>query len=331
MSGKRRPSVSPDAPVSRFYEVSHAERLRDLCGPHHRHLTLLEARLKDYSLHAESQGGGILLAGTAEGVSIAEAALAELERRMRSGAEITDMDLNGAIEAALTPQQSFGGLKGLKKPITPQTKGQARYIDLLADSGNSMIFGVGPAGTGKTFLAVAAGVAELMSGVRQRLIVTRPAVEAGEKLGFLPGTLEEKVDPYMLPIWDSLRELMGQEQMERRMARGEIEVAPIAFMRGRTLKNAFIIVDEAQNTSVAQMKMVLTRLGRDSRMVITGDPGQVDLPGHQQSGLRNALDILADVEGVSVHRLTPADVVRHGLVSRIIDAYEPAGEGNLPT
>ncbi|MCA8897091.1 MAG: hypothetical protein KDA39_00050, partial [Hyphomonas sp.] len=136
MSGKRRPSVSPDAPVSRFYEVSHAERLRDLCGPHHRHLTLLEARLKDYSLHAESQGGGILLAGTAEGVSIAEAALAELERRMRSGAEITDMDLNGAIEAALTPQQSFGGLKGLKKPITPQTKGQARYIDLLADSGN---------------------------------------------------------------------------------------------------------------------------------------------------------------------------------------------------
>ncbi|MCA8898105.1 MAG: PhoH family protein, partial [Hyphomonas sp.] len=203
--------------------------------------------------------------------------------------------------------------------------------DLLADSGNSMIFGVGPAGTGKTFLAVAAGVAELMSGVRQRLIVTRPAVEAGEKLGFLPGTLEEKVDPYMLPIWDSLRELMGQEQMERRMARGEIEVAPIAFMRGRTLKNAFIIVDEAQNTSVAQMKMVLTRLGRDSRMVITGDPGQVDLPGHQQSGLRNALDILADVEGVSVHRLTPADVVRHGLVSRIIDAYEAAGEGNLPT
>lgn len=328
MNGRRRPNVSPEAPVSRFYEVGHAERLRDLCGPHHRYLHRLETKLKDYGLRAESQGGGILLAGTAEGVSIAEAALAELERRMRSGADITDMDLDGAIEAATTPSQSFGGLKGLKKPITPQTKGQARYIDLLANPENAMVFGVGPAGTGKTFLAVAAGVAELIAGVRQRLIVTRPAVEAGEKLGFLPGTLEEKVDPYMLPIWDSLRELMGQEQMERRMARGEIEVAPIAFMRGRTLKNAFVIVDEAQNTSVAQMKMVLTRLGRDSRMVITGDPGQVDLPGIQTSGLRHALKILSDVEGINVHTLTAADVVRHGLVSRIIDAYAAAGEGN---
>jgi phosphate starvation-inducible PhoH-like protein len=329
VSGKRRPNVSPEAPVSRFYEVSHAERLRDLCGPHHRHLHRLEAKLKDFGLRAESQGGGILLAGTAEGVSIAEAALAELERRMRSGADITDMDLDAAIEAASTPAQSFGGgLKGLKKPITAQTKGQARYISLLANPENAMVFGIGPAGTGKTFLAVAAGVAELMSGARQRLIVTRPAVEAGEKLGFLPGTLEEKVDPYMLPIWDSLRELMGQEQMERRMARGEIEVAPLAFMRGRTLKNAFVIVDEAQNTTVAQMKMVLTRLGRDSRMVVTGDPGQVDLPGIQTSGLRHALQILSDVEGISVHTLTAADVVRHGLVSRIIDAYAAAGEGN---
>jgi len=329
VSGKRRPSLSPAAPVSRFYEVGDAERLRDLCGPHHRYLHRLETKLKDYGLRAESQGGGILLAGTAEGVSIAEAALAELERRMRSGADITDMDLDAAIEAASTPAQSFGGgLKGLKKPITAQTKGQARYIDLLADPANAMVFGVGPAGTGKTFLAVAAGVAELIAGTRQRLIVTRPAVEAGEKLGFLPGTLEEKVDPYMLPIWDSLRELMGQEQMERRMARGEIEVAPIAFMRGRTLKNAFVIVDEAQNTTVAQMKMVLTRLGRDSRMVITGDPGQVDLPGIQKSGLRHALQILSDVEGISVHTLTAADVVRHGLVSRIIDAYAAAGEGD---
>jgi phosphate starvation-inducible protein PhoH and related proteins len=329
VSGKRRPNLSPEAPVSRFYEVSHAERLRDLCGPNHRYLHRLEEKLKDYGLRADSQGGGILLAGTAEGVSIAEAALAELERRMRSGAEITDMDLDAAIEAATTPAQSFGGgLKGLKKPIVPQTKGQARYISLLANSDNAMVFGVGPAGTGKTFLAVAAGVAELIAGVRQRLIVTRPAVEAGEKLGFLPGTLEEKVDPYMLPIWDSLRELMGQEQMERRMARGEIEVAPIAFMRGRTLKNAFVIVDEAQNTTVAQMKMVLTRLGRDSRMVITGDPGQVDLPGSQTSGLRHALQILSEVDGINVHTLTAADVVRHGLVSRIIDAYEAAGEGN---
>ena len=257
----------------------------------------------------------------------AEAVLAELERRLRNGAEISDMDVDGALEAAQTPAQTFGTFRSLKKPITPQTRGQSRYIDLLANPDNAMIFGVGPAGTGKTFLAVAAGVSELLSGTRQRLIVTRPAVEAGEKLGFLPGTLEEKVDPYMLPIWDSLRELMGQEQMERRMARGEIEVAPLAFMRGRTLKNAFVIVDEAQNTTIPQMKMVLTRLGRDSRMVITGDPGQVDLPGSQPSGLKHALQILSDVDGVNVHTLTAADVVRHGLVSRIIDAYAAHGEG----
>jgi|TARA_R100000935_G_scaffold1084_12_gene3542 phosphate starvation-inducible PhoH-like protein len=327
LSVKRRPSASPEAPVSRIFEVRNAEWLRDICGPHHRHLQLLETRLADYGLKAESQGGGILLVGKAEGVSIAEAVLAELERRLRTGAEISDMDVDGAVEAAQTPSQTFGTFRSLKKPITPQTRGQSRYIDLLANPDNAMIFGVGPAGTGKTFLAVAAGVSELLSGTRQRLIVTRPAVEAGEKLGFLPGTLEEKVDPYMLPIWDSLRELMGQEQMERRMARGEIEVAPLAFMRGRTLKNAFVIVDEAQNTTVPQMKMVLTRLGRDSRMVITGDPGQVDLPGSQPSGLKHALQILSDVEGVNVHTLTAADVVRHGLVSRIIDAYAAHGEG----
>lgn len=313
--------------MSRLYEVREAERLRDLCGPHHRHLTLLETRLKAYGLSAESQGGGVLLAGTEEGVSIAEAALAEFERRLRSGSEPSEMELDGALQAAQSPSQTFTGLRGLKKAVTAMTRGQAQYLSLLANPENALVFGVGPAGTGKTYLAVATGVAELNAGVRQRLIVTRPAVEAGEKLGFLPGTLEEKVDPYMLPIWDSLRELMGQEQMERRMARGEIEVAPIAFMRGRTLKNAFVIVDEAQNTTAAQMKMVLTRLGRDSRMVVTGDPDQVDLPANQESGLKQALRILKGVEGVSVQRLTAADVVRHGLVSRIIDAYAASGEG----
>lgn len=328
MSGKRRSTSEPDPQtVTRLYEVREAERLRDLCGPHHRHLTLLETRLKAYGLQAESQGGGIRLSGTQEGVSIAEAALADFERRLRSGGEPSEMELDGALQAAQSPSQSFSGLRGLKKSVTAMTRGQAKYLDVLANPDNALVFGVGPAGTGKTYLAVATGVAELNAGIRQRLIVTRPAVEAGEKLGFLPGTLEEKVDPYMLPIWDSLRELMGQEQMERRMARGEIEVAPIAFMRGRTLKNAFVIVDEAQNTTAAQMKMVLTRLGRDSRMVITGDPDQVDLPGNQESGLKQALRILANVEGISVQRLTAADVVRHGLVSRIIDAYAAAGQG----
>ncbi len=327
MSAKRPPAGAQNSgSVSRVYTVNQAERLRDLCGPHHRNLALLESRLKSFGLRAESMGGGIRLDGAEEGVSLAEAALAEFERRLRNGAEPTEMELEGALQAAQSPSQSFSGLKGLRKPVTAMTRGQAKYIELLAQPENALVFGVGPAGTGKTFLAVATGVAELQAGLRQRLIVTRPAVEAGEKLGFLPGTLEEKVDPYMLPIWDALRELMGQEQMERRMLRGEIEVAPIAFMRGRTLKNAFVIVDEAQNTTVAQMKMVLTRLGRDSRMVVTGDPDQVDLPGTQSSGLKHALRILENVEGIAAHRLTAADVVRHGLVSRIIDAYAAAGE-----
>jgi len=327
VSTRRPPASLPGTDtVSRIYPVAQPERLRDLCGPHHRHLVLLETRLKPYRLSAESQGGGIRLDGTEEGVSIAEAALAEFERRLRGGAQPVEMELDGALQVAQSPARSFSGLKGLRKPVTAMTRGQARYIDLLSDADNALIFGVGPAGTGKTFLAVATGVAELQAGLRQRLIVTRPAVEAGEKLGFLPGTLEEKVDPYMLPIWDALRELMGQEQMERRMTRGEIEVAPIAFMRGRTLKNAFVIVDEAQNTTVAQMKMVLTRLGRDSRMVVTGDPGQVDLPGSQPSGLKHALRILEAVDGIASHYLTAADVVRHGIVSRIIDAYAAAGE-----
>jgi phosphate starvation-inducible PhoH-like protein len=314
--------------VARVFEVRDLARLQALCGPHHRHLQMLETKLADYGVKAESQGGGILLSGTHSGVRIAEAALADFETRLRSGAEASDLEWQGALEAASAPQQSFNGLKGLKRPVTPQTRGQAAYIDLLSDANNGLIFGVGPAGTGKTYLAVAAGVAELQAGLRQRMIITRPAVEAGEKLGFLPGTLEEKVDPYMLPIWDALRELMGQEQMERRLARGEIEVAPIAFMRGRTLKNAFVIVDEAQNTTVPQMKMVLTRLGRDSRMVVTGDPGQVDLPSRETSGLAHALKILTGVDGIHIHTLTAADVVRHGLVSRIIDAYQRAGDGS---
>lgn len=320
MSGTKKSIAS----VTRLYSVASAERLRDLCGPHHRLLQVLEAKLEDFHLSAESQGGGIKLSGKREGVEIAEMALAELERRLSRGTAANDMEMEGAIEAAMTPASSFTVLKNLKRPITAQTRGQGKYLETLADPGAGLVFGTGPAGTGKTYLAVAAGVSELLQGVRERLIVTRPAVEAGENLGFLPGDLEDKVDPYMQPIWDALRELMGQEQMMRRRARGEIEVAPIAFMRGRTLKNAFVIVDEAQNTTIPQMKMVLTRLGRDSRMIVTGDPGQVDLPGRQPSGLAHALRILQGIKGVSQMRLTAADVVRHDLVGRIIEAYDSA-------
>jgi len=316
-------SKNPSAETTAVYEPETSDRLIELCGPNHRYLQMLESELEAYGLRAESQGGGITLTGRVEGVSIAEAALAELEKRLKAGATMSALEIEGAIEAAGAPDGAFdSSLKGLKKSITAKTRGQARYLSRLTNAKNGLVFGTGPAGTGKTYLAVAAGVSELLSGARERLIVTRPAIEAGEKLGFLPGTLEEKVDPYMLPIWDALREFMGQEQMERRMARGEIEVAPIAFMRGRTLKRAFVIVDEAQNMTIQQMKMVLTRLGRDSRMVVTGDPGQVDLPSGQPSGLAHALKILGDVEGVSLCPLTAADVVRHALVSRIIKAYD---------
>ena len=309
--------------MTRLYPVEDPHRLQDICGPNHAHLSTLELKLAEEGLRsAESQGGGVELSGSDHGIAIAEAALAVFERRISEGASPTSLELEGAIEAAKAPTGSFAGLTGLKRPITPQTRGQAKYLERLANPQAGLIFGVGPAGTGKTYLAVAAGVSELAQGLRERLIVTRPAVEAGEKLGFLPGTLEEKVDPYMQPIWDALWEFMGKERVERRIARGEIEVAPLAFMRGRTLKNAFVIVDEAQNTSVAQMKMVLTRLGRDSRMVVTGDPGQVDLPQGQTSGLRDALRILKGVEGVNISALTAKDVVRHALVSRIINAYD---------
>ena len=193
---------------------------------------------------------------------------------------------------------------GLRKPVMAQTPGQRTYLEKLRQDDLGLVFGIGPAGTGKTYLAVAVGAAELKAGKRERLIVARPAVEAGEKLGFLPGALEEKVDPYMLPIWDALNECLGAQEVDRRKERREIEVAPLAFMRGRTLKNAFVIIDEAQNATIPQMKMVLTRLGRGSRMVVTGDPSQTDLPNNMTSGLAHAVSILKGVKGVALEQLT---------------------------
>lgn len=325
------PPRSPASPISRIFAVSDTETLQTLCGPHHRNLERLEQRLEDYQLRAESQGGGIMLFGLAEGVSIAEFALGAYLQKVTSGTKPGELEFDGAINGALSRlMQSAGPIKGLKVKVQAQTAGQTAYLSALQNEEAGLVFGVGPAGTGKTFLAVAIGAAELATGRRDRLIVARPAVEAGEKLGFLPGDLEDKVDPYMLPIWDSLRELFGQEQLDRRRLRGEIEVAPLAFMRGRTLKNAFVIIDEAQNATIPQMKMVLTRLGRNSRMVVTGDPSQVDLPSKQPSGLRHALNILKGVDGVRQMYLSRSDVVRHDLVSRIVDAYDKAEKQSPP-
>lgn len=208
------------------------------------------------------------------------------------------------------------------KIIRPKTLGQKKYVDAIKK--NSIVFGVGPAGTGKTYLAVALAVYALKNHEIDKIILTRPAVEAGEKLGFLPGDLSEKVDPYLRPLFDALQEMMGQDAYAKHIERGSIEIAPLAYMRGRTLSNSFIILDEAQNTTREQMKMFLTRMGENSRIVVTGDVTQIDLPKNVKSGLIDALDVLKDVAGIEIVRLSAKDVVRHELVTRIIQAYEKA-------
>jgi phosphate starvation-inducible PhoH-like protein len=208
-----------------------------------------------------------------------------------------------------------------RKTIVPRSAGQIPYMQQLASQ--DIIFALGPAGTGKTYLAVAQAVSQLITGSVQRLILSRPAVEAGEKLGFLPGDMKEKVDPYLRPLYDALYDCLPPEQVERHIASGVIEVAPIAFMRGRTLADAFVILDEAQNTTREQMKMFLTRFGQNSRMVVCGDPKQVDIPGgDRMSGLADAVEKLEGIEGIAVSRFTAADVVRHPIVGRIVEAYE---------
>ena len=208
------------------------------------------------------------------------------------------------------------------KIIRPKTLGQKKYVDAIKRS--SIVFGVGPAGTGKTYLAVALAVYALKNKEIDKIILTRPAVEAGEKLGFLPGDMNEKVDPYLRPLFDALQEMMGQDAYLRHIERGSIEIAPLAYMRGRTLSNSFIILDEAQNTTREQMKMFLTRMGENSRIVVTGDVTQIDLPKNVKSGMTDAIEVLDGVEGIEIVKLTAKDVVRHELVTRIIQAYEKA-------
>ncbi len=210
------------------------------------------------------------------------------------------------------------------KIIRPKTIGQKKYVDAIKR--NNIVFGVGPAGTGKTYIAVALAVYALKNREIDKIILTRPAVEAGEKLGFLPGDLQEKVDPYLRPLFDALQEMMGEEAYLRHIERGSIEIAPLAYMRGRTLSNSFIILDEAQNTTCEQMKMFLTRMGENSHIVVTGDVTQIDLPRHISSGMQHAIDVLKDVDGIEIVHLTSKDVVRNELVTRIIEAYQKAEE-----
>jgi phosphate starvation-inducible PhoH-like protein len=307
-----------------------------VAGPAHRNLTLVEDA---FNVIVTAQGGDIVIKGT-DSISLNQArdAVLAMIARAQGGDELGLPDVRASIAFVRAGSGSGQGqtaslsLPGRRAGIKPRTPMQAQYLQALASGTYDLVFGVGPAGTGKTFLAVAVGVSMLLDGRVSRVVVTRPAVEAGERLGFLPGDLEEKIDPYLQPIWDAFKALLGAAQLERRKANGEIEVAPLAFMRGRTLSDAFVIVDEAQNTTKMQMKMLLTRLGEGSRMVVNGDPSQTDLPRASDSGLGHALHILRRVEGARQIYFSREDVVRHPLVGRIVAAYEeedPKGKSDM--
>jgi phosphate starvation-inducible protein PhoH and related proteins len=290
--------------------------VRAAWGPNGRHAALLE---EAFDVLMETPGGGVTLGGKADARRRAKRAIELVAARATEGLEVAQTDVRVAIDQAR--RDGGGGAPvGRRGAVAAKTHAQARYLELLA--AHELVFSLGPAGTGKTFLAVAHGAGLLLAGEVDRLAITRPAVEAGERLGFLPGDLLEKVDPYMAPIFEALTDILGAEQLRRRRDRGEIEVAPIAFMRGRTLAHAFVIVDEAQNASRLQMKMVLTRMGEGARMAVTGDPSQVDLLNTRDSGLAHAVSILEGVQGVGVMRFAPEDVVRHPLVERIVRAYD---------
>ena len=294
--------------------------LRAVSGPNSRHAALIEDA---FHVLVETPGGGVSLAGGAKARAGAKRAVKAIAERADKGASVSEADVRAAATAARNgeaPAGSSGVPLGRRGAVAPKTAAQAAYLELM--NRHDLVFAAGPAGTGKTFLAVAHGAGLLLRGEVDRLVIARPAVEAGERLGFLPGDMNEKVDPYMAPVWEALSDILGSEPLRRRRDKGEIEVAPIAFMRGRTLNHAFVIVDEAQNATRLQMKMVLTRLGEGARMAVTGDPSQVDLVNRGDSGLVHAIGLLEGVEGVAVARFSAGDVVRHPLVERIVCAYD---------
>jgi phosphate starvation-inducible PhoH-like protein len=293
-----------------------------LLGDHDRHLVRLE---QGFGVRLSCRGNRLAIAGEPQRVAAAQAALAGLWRRLETGQGISASDVDAAVRMGepddpRLPLSDLPAIRTRRGAVGPRSPGQTAYMEALAR--HEMVFGVGPAGTGKTYLAVAQAVAMLQANRVDRIVLSRPAVEAGERLGFLPGDLRDKVDPYLRPLYDALGDMMPQEQVVRRMGTGEIEVAPLAFMRGRTLAHSFVILDEAQNTTPVQMKMFLTRMGEGTRMVVTGDLSQIDLPAGQRSGLRDALDTLEGIPGLAVCRLGNRDVVRHPLVGRVVDAYD---------
>src|SRR5499425_364754 len=301
-----------------------------LFGQYGQNLALIERRL---GVVANSRGNQVTIEGAREACDQARRVLESLYERLKRGYDLVAGDVDGTIRLALSQgslfdfdpaaaRQSFEEINLRKRRVRARTAAQDAYVRALKR--HTLVFSTGPAGTGKTWLAVAYAVQLFERKEVDRIILSRPAVEAGERLGFLPGDMREKVDPYLRPIYDALYDLMDARIVERALQTGEIEIAPLAFMRGRTLSNAVIILDEAQNTTAMQMKMFLTRLGENSRMIVTGDPSQVDLPPGQTSGLAEATRLLRNVEGIGHVAYTAEDVVRHELVARIVDAYDKA-------
>jgi phosphate starvation-inducible protein PhoH and related proteins len=323
---KPEPVIGERARLEIEFEQPHL--LGPLFGEFDRNLVAIEDRL---GVYIAARGTRVQIEGEPEAAARARDVLTGLYNRLDQGQDIDAGEVEGVI--AMSGQPTLEGIvskdvaeppkvmiRTRRKTIVPRSKTQVTYMEALAR--DEIIFALGPAGTGKTYLAVAQAVQQLIGGSVDRLILSRPAVEAGERLGFLPGDMKEKVDPYLRPLYDALYDMLPTEQVERRIASGEIEIAPIAFMRGRTLSDAFIILDEAQNTTPAQMKMFLTRFGMRSRMVICGDPLQVDLPTPGQSGLADAVSKLEGIPKIATVRFGASDVVRHPLVGRIVEAYE---------
>ncbi|MGC9449460.1 PhoH family protein [Cereibacter johrii] len=322
------PTRSEDV-VETLLEFPDNRLLIDLCGEYDRNLAQIEHQM---GVHILRRGNRLAVIGDREARDQASSVLRGLYARLEAGRGLVAGDIDGAIRLGRPVLDAAQGeqielftpgkyeIRTRKKPVEPRTEAQKAYVANLFD--HELAFGIGPAGTGKTYLAVAVGVTMLIGGVVDRIILSRPAVEAGERLGFLPGDMKEKIDPYMQPLYDALNDFLPQKQLMKLMEEKRIEIAPLAFMRGRTLSNAFVVLDEAQNATTMQMKMFLTRLGEGSRMVVTGDRTQIDLPRGTASGLADAERVLKSVRGVSFNYFTARDVVRHPLVARIIEAYE---------
>lgn len=325
LSSKKRNGAPSGAEVSMNLPMTDPELLLRLGGEQHKNLKVVERELE---VKVSQDSTGFKIEGQDTEVELAHDVLSQLAGLVQEGETLYPGDIERAIRLLSSNRRrklsellrEHVTIAGRKRTITPKTFKQKEYIEAIKN--NDIVFGIGPAGTGKTYLAMAMAVSALMSREVKRVVLCRPAVEAGEKLGFLPGDMAEKVNPYLRPLYDALHDMVDYDHAHDLVERGQIEVAPLAFMRGRTLSRAFVILDEAQNTTQVQMKMLLTRLGRDSKCVVTGDITQIDLPRGVRSGLSQALEILKDIEGIGTIRFSEEDVIRHQLVSRIIAAYD---------